>query len=112
MRTALVWRSAMGRARWLAIVAAIAGLISAAGPLAAHGATNTALRGTVTARGVPLDGAHVTLFVGSRTVTTKIGETTSDPAGRFTISYAKPAAGVLYVEATPGATSKLRLRSV
>jgi hypothetical protein len=54
----------------------------------------------------------VTLLVGSRTGATKVGEATSDPAGQFTISYAKPAGGVLYVEATPGGTSRLRLRSV
>jgi sugar lactone lactonase YvrE len=102
----------MGRAAWLAIVAAIAALISAAGPVAVRGAANAALRGTVTAAGSPLGGAHVTLLVGSRTDSTKVGEATSDPAGQFTISYAKPAGGVLYVEATPGGTSKLRLRSV
>jgi hypothetical protein len=102
----------MGRASWLAIVAATAALISAAGPPAAPGATNAALRGTVSAAGSPLGGAQVTLLVGSRTGATKVGEATSDPAGQFTISYAKPAGGVLYVEATHGGTSKLRLRSV
>jgi sugar lactone lactonase YvrE len=102
----------MGRTSWLAIVAAIAALISGAGPLAARGATNAALRGTVTAAGTPLGGAHVTLLVGSRADATTVGEATSDPAGQFTIPYAKPAAGVLYVEATPGGTSRLRLRSV
>jgi hypothetical protein len=112
VRAALGCRPALGRAAWLAIVAATAALISAAGPLAARGATNAALRGTVTAAGSPLGGATVTLLVGSRTGATKLGEATSDSAGQFTISYAKPAGGVLYVEATPGGTSRLRLRSV
>jgi len=112
VRAALGCRPALGRASWLAIVAATAALISAAGPVAVRGATNAALRGTVTAAGSPLGGATVTLLVGSRTDATKVGEATSNPAGQFTISYAKPAGGVLYVEATPSGTSKLRLRSV
>jgi hypothetical protein len=96
----------------LAIVAALAALTSAAEPLAARGATDAVLHGTVTAAGSVLGGAQVTLLVGSRTGATEVGEATSDPAGQFTISYAKPAGGVVYVEATPGGTSKLRLRSV
>jgi streptogramin lyase len=112
MRTGIVRRPAVEQASWPAVVAAIAAVVTVVGPAAARGATNDALRGTVAAAGSPLVAAHVTLLVGTRTNATKVGEATSDAAGQFTIPYAKPTAGVLYVEATPAATSKLRLRSV
>ncbi|MHB6912701.1 LysM peptidoglycan-binding domain-containing protein [Streptomyces sp. DB-54] len=70
------------------------------------------LHGTVTGEGKPLHGVHVTLFAGSRSGVKELGRATTDRTGSFTISYAKPAAGVLYVEAAATDRSRLRLRSV
>jgi hypothetical protein len=112
MRARVTRGRAAERAARLAIVAAVVALISASTPPAV-GAQNASLGGTVTAAGQPLAGAKVSLLVGSGTGAADLGQTTTDSAGRFTISYTAPAAGVLYVEATPnGAASELRLRSV
>jgi hypothetical protein len=96
----------------LAVVAAVVALTSAAAPMTAHGATSASLRGTVTAAGHALEGARVTLLVASRTSAKDVAHATSDAAGQFVIPYTTPTAGVLYVEATPSGTSKLRLRAV
>jgi hypothetical protein len=77
-----------------------------------HRAAGASLHGTVTAAGKPLGGAQVILFAGSRTGTTELGHGRSDPAGAFTISYTKPSAGVLYVQATAAGASRLQLRAV
>jgi hypothetical protein len=108
-------RVARGRAVEVAgrlAAAALVALISVAASPAAFGQPQFLLSGTVTAAGLPLAGAQVTLLVGSREGATDLGRATSDSAGQFTIAYAKPASGVLYVEATPNGTSELRLRSV
>ncbi|WP_234435927.1 LysM peptidoglycan-binding domain-containing protein [Streptomyces sp. NRRL S-813] len=70
------------------------------------------LHGTVTGASKPLPGARVTLFAGSRTGVRELGHATTDATGSFAISYAPPAAGVLYVEATPADDHRLLLRSV
>lgn len=70
------------------------------------------LRGTVTGAGKSLQGAQVTLFAGSRSGVRELGRATTDTTGSFEIPYAQPAAGVLYVEATPADARRLRLRSV
>ena len=105
MQALLARLGAVGGAGSLAIVA----LVSAA---AAPAATNASLSGTVTAAGQPLAGARVTLLAGSRTGATPVGDATSDSAGRFSIPYTKPDAGIVYVEAVPAGTGKLRLRAV
>jgi len=104
-------RRAVERVTWAVTLAAIVSPFSAATP-SALGATNTSLHGTVRTAGQPLARARVTLLAGSRTGATVVGRATSDAAGEFAISYAKPTAGVLYVEAAPITASKLRLRSV
>src|SRR5215831_2790926 len=98
------------RIRYLAAVTAL--LAAAAAPSSALGAGSNSLTGTVTAAGHTLAGARVTLFAGSGRAATAIGHATSDSAGTFTISYTRPTAGILYVEAIPAVASKLRLRSV
>jgi hypothetical protein len=95
-----------------AVAAALVALISVAASPAAFGQTESSLSGTVTAAGLPLAGAQVTLLAGSREGASELGRATSDSAGRFTISYTKPATGVLYVEATPTGEARLRLRSI
>jgi hypothetical protein len=104
-------RRAVERVGWGVTLVTLAASVSAAAP-SALGATSTSLSGTVTAAGKPLASADVTLLAGSRTGATVVGRATSNAAGEFTISYANPTAGVLYVEAAPIAASKLRLRSV
>jgi hypothetical protein len=56
--------------------------------------------------------AQVALFAGSRTGATELGHARTDAAGAFTISYTKPAAGVLYVQAAAAGGSRLQLRAV
>ena len=70
------------------------------------------LDGTVTAAGKPLAEARVTLFAGSGTEVRELGHARTDAAGAFKISYARPAAGVLYVQAAPEGVSRLQLRAV
>src|SRR5215467_8080337 len=79
---------------------------------AALSAASASLHGTVTAAGKPLAGAQVTLFAGSRTGATELGHARSSGTGAFTISYTKPAAGVLYVQATVAGGSRLQLQAV
>ncbi|MGW5664423.1 NHL repeat-containing protein [Streptomyces sp. NPDC003758] len=81
-------------------------------PPAAPSAGPGPLHGTVTGAGKPLQGAQVTLFAGSRSGVRELGRATTDAAGSFEVPYARPAAGVLYVEATPAHARRLRLRSV
>ncbi|WP_267890142.1 LysM peptidoglycan-binding domain-containing protein [Streptomyces sp. NRRL F-4489] len=81
-------------------------------PAPSIGAAPGPLHGTVTGAGAPLRGAQVTLFAGSRSGVRELGRATTDATGSFAISYARPAAGVLYVEATPANARRLRLRSV
>ena len=111
MRADRTPRRAVVRTGWVVTMAAIVAPVAAATPVAL-GATTASLTGTVTAAGNPLVSADVTLFAGSRTGAVRVGRATTDSAGRFTLSYASPAAGILYLEATPGATRRLRLRSV
>ncbi|MFI9325777.1 LysM peptidoglycan-binding domain-containing protein [Kitasatospora aureofaciens] len=81
-------------------------------PATAFGAGPAALHGTVTGAGKPLPSAQVTLFAGSREGTRELGHATTDATGSFTITYAPPTDGVLYVEAASAKASRLRLRSV
>jgi len=85
----------------LAVAAAVAALAAAGAPPAAFGAAGASLHGTVVAAGKPLGGAQVTLFAGSREGVSELGYARTDTAGSFGISYVKPAAGVLYVQAAP-----------
>jgi hypothetical protein len=96
----------------LAVPAAVAALAAAGAPPAAFGAAGVSLHGTVMAAGKPLGGAEVTLFAGSREGVSELGQTRTDTSGSFGISYVKPAAGVLYVQAAPTGASRLRLQSV
>ena len=64
------------------------------------------------AAGKPLGGAEVTLFAGSREGVSELGQARTDTSGSFGISYVKPAAGMLYVQAGPAGASRLRLQSV
>jgi hypothetical protein len=102
---------AVERIGWAVTLAAIITPVAAATPVAL-GAPSASVSGTVVAAGQPLAGADVSLFVGSRAGATSVGRARTDSAGRFTISYTAPAAGVLYVDAAPRAPSRLRLRSV
>ncbi|MET8718886.1 LysM peptidoglycan-binding domain-containing protein [Streptomyces misionensis] len=81
-------------------------------PAVPLGAASGPLHGTVTGAGKPLRGATVTLFAGSRTGVRELGRATTDATGSFAIPYTPPAAGVLYLEATPSGARRLRLRSV
>ena len=112
MRNRLVRPRAVEWPSRLAVVVATVAVTSAAVPTTAPAAATASLSGTVIAAGEPLAGARVTLLAGSRTGADPVGDATSDSAGRFSIPYTKPAAGVVYVEAAPAATSKLRLRAV
>ena len=96
----------------LAVAAAVAALAAAGAPPAAFGAAGVSMHGTVMAAGKPLGGAEVTLFAGSREGVSELGQARTDTSGSFGISYVKPAAGVLYVQAAPTGTSRLRLQSV
>jgi hypothetical protein len=92
----------------------LAGFLSAAvtaQPSAAQGGS-AALRGTASAAGRPLAGAHVVLFAGSRTTTAELADATTASDGSFQLSYDAPTSGVLYVEATTTASGHLTLRSV
>ena len=111
MRAGPALRWTATRTGWLITVAAIVAPVSAAAPLAL-GATRASLDGTVTAAAKPRGTARVTVLAGSPDGATVVGRTTTDSAGHFTIAYAKPAAGVLYLEATPAGASRLRLRAV
>jgi streptogramin lyase len=102
---------AIERAGWAVTLVTLAVAVSAASPLAL-GATSASVGGTVTAAGQPLAGADVSLFVGTRAGATSIGSAKSDAMGRFTIAYETPESGVLYLDATRGAETTLRLRSV
>ena len=95
------------RAGVLAVAAAVAALASAGAPPTALGAAGMSLHGTVTATGKPLSGAQVTLFAGSREGVSELGHATTDTSGSFGITYARPATGVLYVQAAPGGASRL-----
>jgi hypothetical protein len=55
---------------------------------------------------------EVTLFAGSREGVSELGHARTDTSGSFGISYVKPAAGVLYVQAAAGGAGRLRLESV
>jgi len=105
-------RRIAGLAASVGMVFASAVLALGGTPPAALGAAGASLHGTVTAAGKPLAGAQVTLFAGSRTGATELGQTRTDSVGAFTISYTKPAAGVLYVQATAAGGSGLQLRTV
>ena len=94
----------------MALVLAALALLST--PPAALGVAGASLHGTVTAAGKPLGGAQVMLFAGSRMGAITLGHTRADAAGAFTISYTKPAAGVLYVQAAAAGGSTLQLRAV
>jgi hypothetical protein len=95
----------------IGFVVAIVGLTSADIPATAQ--TETApLRGTVTAAGQPLADGRVVLYVGDRSEATQLGEARTDSSGLFQLSYTPPKQGVLYVEVTTAASSKLTLRSV
>ena len=96
----------------LAVAAAVAALAAAGAPPAEFGAAGASLHGTVMAAGKPLGGAQVTLFAGSREGVSELGQARTDTSGSFGISYVKPAAGVLYVQAAPAGASRLRLQSV
>jgi hypothetical protein len=105
-------RRLITRAGVVALAAAVAALASMSAPPPALGAAGSALHGTVTAAGEPLGGAQVTLFAGSRARVSELGHATTDASGSFGISYVKPAAGILYVQAAPADASRLRLQSV
>lgn len=118
-RSAAAGRSRWGRRRRRSLSASAAAAASAAvvlGMAHAQAAPPSAaagpLHGTVTGAGRPLPGVRVTLFAGSRTGVRELGRATTDARGSFAISYARPAAGVLYVEAAPAGARRLRLRSV
>jgi len=96
----------------LAVAAAVAALAAVSAPPAALGAAAASLHGTVMAAGKPLGGAQVTLFAGSREGVSELGHARTDTSGSFGISYVRPAAGVLYVQAAPAGASRLRLQSV
>ncbi|GAB1331476.1 LysM peptidoglycan-binding domain-containing protein [Streptomyces sennicomposti] len=81
-------------------------------PALAADAAPGPLSGTVTGAGKPIRGAQVTLFAGSRSGVRELGRARTDATGAFRISYAAPAAGTLYVEATSADARRLRLRSV
>jgi hypothetical protein len=91
----------------------LAGFVSAAmtaQPSAAQGGS-AALRGTASAAGRPLAGAHVVLFAGSRTTAAELADATTASDGSFELLYDQPAGGVLYVELTTPANQALMLRS-
>ncbi|MBO1413549.1 hypothetical protein [Streptomyces sp. FH025] len=104
--------------RWTAAVSATAAaslvvaLTSCSAAPDAPAATPATLTGKVTGAGNALRGAQVTLIAGSREGTRELGRATTDATGSFRISYAQATDGVLYVEAAPPDTPKLRLRSV
>src|SRR5215469_76468 len=95
-----------------AVAAGMAALAAAGAPPAAARSPGAALHGTVMAAGKPLPGAQVTLFAGSREGVSELGHARTGAAGSFGISYIKPAAGVLYVQAAAAGASRLRLQSV
>ena len=87
---------------------------------AAPGPGEIPLIGTVTAGGQPLSGATVTLYAGNSQGVSPLERTTTGSNGGFSITYAPPTLGVLYV-ATQGGTpakgtipvsSALRLLSI
>jgi hypothetical protein len=96
----------------LALAVAAAALAAAGAPPASFGAAGVSLHGTVMAAGKPLGGAEVTLFAGSREGVSEPGQARTGTSGSFGISYVRPAAGVLYVQAAPAGASRLRLQSV
>ena len=55
---------------------------------------------------------QVTLLAGSWEGVSELGQARTDTSGSFGISYVKPAAEVLYVQAAPAGASRLRLQSV
>ena len=95
-----------------ALAVASAALAAAGAPPAALGTAGASLHGTVMAAGKPLGGAQVTLFAGSREGVSELGHARTGTSGSFGISYIKPAAGVLYVQAAPAGASRFRLQSV
>jgi len=101
-------RSMAGLTGGIVMALVLAALALASTPPAALGTVGASLHGTVTAAGKPLGGAQVELFAGSRTGATELGHARTDAAGAFTISYTKPAAGVLYVQAAAVGGSTLR----
>ena len=84
----------------------------ATGSSLAAPASSTSVTGTVTAAGKPLDSAKVTLYVGSSEGATPLGHAATGAGGRFSITYAAPASGVLYAAADGGAPGSLRLLAV
>ena len=68
------------------------------------------LVGTVRANDRPLARAPVALYWGSRTGSVRLATATTSDTGTFAMTYATPASGVLYVDATP--SPQLRLRAV
>ncbi|MFF3911756.1 hypothetical protein ACFYZJ_38875 [Streptomyces sp. NPDC001848] len=81
-------------------------------PTASPDALPGPLHGMVNGAGQPLRGAQVTLFAGSRSGVRELGRATTDASGSFTITYAQPADGVVYVEAASTTARRFRLRSV
>jgi hypothetical protein len=92
----------------------VVAIILVASPVIPSGAQAepTPLRGKVTAAGQPLADGRVVLYVGERSAVTELGEAETDSSGSFQLSYTSPQQGVLYVEVTTTASSKLTLRSV
>ncbi|MEU6365245.1 hypothetical protein ABZ876_05760 [Streptomyces sp. NPDC046931] len=112
-RPARTWAETL---TWASFVAAAAAAAIALGtvniPASAVGAGTETVQGTVTGAGKPLGEARVTLFTGAPAGVRELGRTTADAHGSFRIPYAKPADGVLYIEATSAQGRRLRLRSV
>ena len=75
--------------------------------LAAAGTpAGTPLTGTVTAAGQPLRGASVTLYVGNDQGVSPLATTTTDTNGGFSLTFALPPSGVLYVVARGGSPTQ------
>jgi hypothetical protein len=62
------------------------------------------VQGTVSAGGVPVNAATVTLHLATR-ATSVLGTATTDVAGHFDIAYTRPVAGVIYAVAKVGTTA-------
>ncbi|MGW3492850.1 NHL repeat-containing protein [Streptomyces sp. NPDC001020] len=111
-RHAPTWAGSLPLASFIATAASAAIVLGTVDvPASAVGAGTNALQGTATGAGKPLRGAQVTLFAGAPSGARVLGRATTDTHGSFRLSYAKPADGVLYVEAT-SAQGRFRLRSV
>src|SRR5262245_38110380 len=95
----------------IGLVVAIILIVSLIIPSGAQAET-ASLRGKVTGAGEPLADPRVVLYGGEQSAVTELGEAETDSSGSFQLSYTSPHQGVLYVEATTTASTKLTLRSI